>query len=90
MPEIAEPCSLPTLQVLYQEVCDAINSAPDINWDSEVEHVAGDIQLKQHTADYIVIFAYPNMLFHFSQAYAGLRNSGLNIGKADFDGLHQY
>jgi hypothetical protein len=32
----------------------------------------------------------PNFLFHASMAFAILRANGIEIGKADFDGLHDY
>ncbi|MDT8999246.1 DUF1993 domain-containing protein [Paucibacter sp. APW11] len=41
-------------------------------------------------ADYIHQFALPNFFFHLSLAYALLRQAGLPLGKADFDGLHRY
>lgn len=90
VPEIDEPYSLQSLQSLHQDVYQAVASAPLIDWDSKVAHLAGEAHLEQNAADYVMRFAFPNMLFHFAQAYAGLRLLGLNIGKADFDGLHQY
>ncbi len=32
----------------------------------------------------------PNFLFHLSMGFAVLRAGGLEIGKGDFDGLHEY
>ncbi len=90
VPEIVEPYSLSSLRKLYQDVSEALSSAPSFDWNSEVTHVAGKAKLKQSAADYVIRFAFPNMLFHLSQAYAGLRHAGLNIGKADFDGQHEY
>ncbi len=90
IPEIIEPCTPQSLQSLYEEVRLAVGSAPPIDWNSNVAHIAGNARLEQNAADYVLRFAYPNMLFHFTQAYAGLRHAGLQIGKADFDGLHQY
>lgn len=40
--------------------------------------------------DYLHLYAIPNFLFHHSMAYAILRANGVPIGKADFDGFHQY
>ncbi|SEV95241.1 hypothetical protein SAMN04488515_0379 [Cognatiyoonia koreensis] len=55
-----------------------------------VQHQAGEAMLDQSTEDYLVQFALPNLWFHLSMAYAILRQAGVDIGKADFDGLHYY
>jgi hypothetical protein len=36
--------------------------------------------------DYLLNFALPNFYFHYAIAYAILRHSGVNIGKADYLG----
>ena len=55
-----------------------------------VSHVAGEAHLTQDPAEYVLAFGLPNMLFHLSMGYAGLRMGGLDVGKADFDGFHIY
>lgn len=90
VPEIIEPYSITSLHSLHREVLEALDNAHSIHWTSKVSHVAGNVHMTQTAADYVLRFAFPNMLFHLSQAYAGLRLSGLAIGKADFDGLHEY
>jgi uncharacterized protein len=55
-----------------------------------IKHRAGFADLDQDGLDYLINFALPNMWFHLSMAYASLRAAGLPLGKADFDGLHQY
>ncbi|MGR3503501.1 DUF1993 family protein [Pseudaestuariivita sp.] len=90
VPEIAEPCTLATLRTLHSDVTEAVAKAPATDWTAPVHHQAGDAQLSQTAADYVARFALPNMLFHLTMAYAGLRHAGLAIGKADFDGLHAY
>jgi hypothetical protein len=35
-------------------------------------------------------YALPNFFFHLTSAYALLRQQGVPLGKADFDGWHQY
>ena len=57
---------------------------------ASVAHTAGEGKLEQDAADYITKFGFPNMIFHLSMAYVGLRHAGFNVGKADFDGLHVY
>lgn len=55
-----------------------------------ITHRAGEALLSQDVDSYVNQFAIPNMWFHLSMAYAILRSNGISIGKADFDGLHQY
>ena len=90
MPDIEEPYSLGSLRALHIAVASAIASAPEPEWTAQVRHVAGKAQLEQTVVDYIASFALPNMLFHLTMAYAGLRLGGVMLGKADFDGLHEY
>ena len=55
-----------------------------------VNHRAGFAELEQPCDAYLTHFAMPNFIFHLSMAFAILRHSGAEIGKADFDGLHDY
>ena len=55
-----------------------------------IKHVAGDAHLEQNGADYLRLFALPNLWFHLSMAFAIARANDLPIGKADFDGWHAY
>ena len=55
-----------------------------------ISHVAGDAQLQQSATDYIQLFGLPNFFFHLAMSYATLRANGAKVGKADFDGLHEY
>jgi hypothetical protein len=55
-----------------------------------VRHRAGFAELEQTGRDYLTLFAMPNFMFHLSMAFAILRQNGAAIGKADFDGLHEY
>jgi hypothetical protein len=57
---------------------------------STVTHTAGFAELTQSSVDFILRYALPNIIFHFTMAYAPLRAAGLDIGKADFDGQHSY
>ena len=51
---------------------------------------AGDATVTLPAPDFLLLYAWPNLLFHLSQVHAILRHLGVPIGKADFDGLHQY
>jgi hypothetical protein len=55
-----------------------------------IRHRAGFAELDQSGADFLHLFGMPNFLFHTSMAFAILRANGIAIGKADFDGLHDY
>ena len=90
VPEIEEPYNIGSLRALHTAVHTGISDLPKPEWTARVRHVAGEASLEQSTADYIARFALPNMLFHLTMAYAGLRHGGVKIGKADFDGLHEY
>lgn len=55
-----------------------------------IRHRAGFAELDQSAGDFLHLFGMPNFLFHLSMAFAILRRSGVEIGKADFDGQHDY
>jgi len=55
-----------------------------------VNHTAGSAKLRHDAITYVTLFAMPNYFFHVSQGYAILRANGVDIGKADYDGLHEY
>lgn len=55
-----------------------------------IAHRAGFADLTQNGADYLHLFALPNLWFHLSIAYATLRANGVPLGKSDYDGLHSY
>jgi uncharacterized protein len=58
--------------------------------DRTIRHVAGFSELEQDGASFLHLFGMPNFLFHTAMAFAILRANGADIGKADFDGLHDY
>lgn len=90
MPEIPEVQNCATLLAYVQEVRGVIGPITAQQVRAPVSHIAGEGELHQSAEDYITKFALPNMIFHITMAYAGLRHAGFNIGKADFDGLHVY
>jgi hypothetical protein len=55
-----------------------------------IRHRAGFADLDQTGAEFLHLFGLPNFMFHLSMGFAVLRQRGLDIGKADFDGLHEY
>ena len=55
-----------------------------------VEGDAGQAWLQMPLRAWIHEFALPNFFFHLSAVYFLLRQQGVPLGKADFDGLHRY
>ena len=55
-----------------------------------IRHQAGFADLEQDGASFLHLFGMPNFLFHVTMGYASLRAAGLPLGKAAFDGFHQY
>ena len=55
-----------------------------------ISHRAGFAELEQDAEEFLHQFGLPNFFFHLSMAFAVLRREGAEIGKADFDGLHDY
>ncbi|WP_337842503.1 DUF1993 family protein [Rheinheimera sp.] len=55
-----------------------------------IEFEAGFARQQLTGLYYLQLYALPNFYFHFSMLYAIARQHGMVIGKADFDGWHQY
>lgn len=90
LPNIPNKLTCDTLIAFQNEVETLINPIGTDAFLETVTHVAGEAELTQNTPDYVARFALPNMIFHMSLAYATLRQNGVALGKADFDGLHTY
>lgn len=52
--------------------------------DSDVTFKAGPATRTMKGADYVRLYALPNMFFHISTAYAILRHNGVSLGKRDY------
>ncbi len=90
VPEIPDEYTCESLLQFKNEVSDLIAPITADDLTNPVSHIAGKAELDQDPADYVARFAIPNMIFHLSLSYAGLRHGGMSLGKADFDGLHIY
>lgn len=90
LPEIPDTYTVADLVRFSDEVSTLIEPISKADFGPTVSHKAGDAELVQTTAEYVSCFALPNMIFHMSVSYAGLRHGGMKIGKADFDGFHIY
>lgn len=51
---------------------------------------AGAAQVALPGPAFLLRYALPNFFFHLTTAYALMRQGGVPLGKADFDGLHDY
>lgn len=58
--------------------------------DRRISHRAGFAELDQSGTDFLHLFGLPNFFFHLGMGFAVLRQAGLDIGKSDYDGLHDY
>jgi hypothetical protein len=90
VPEIPDIYTSKTLLTFHQDVTDLVSPITASDLVQSVAHTAGEAELTHDPATYIAQFALPNMIFHLSLSYAGLRHGGMTLGKADFDGLHIY
>ena len=60
-------------------------------WVDRVVHdTAGHARLALGADEFLFQYALPNFFFHTSAAYHILRQRGLAVGKATFDGFHVY
>ena len=55
-----------------------------------IRHQAGFADLEQSGSEFLYLYGLPNFFFHLTMGYAALRQAGMVLGKADFDGLHHY
>ncbi len=55
-----------------------------------VRAIAGFADLDLSGEALLYEFGLPNLYFHQSMAYVALKQAGVPLGKADFDGLHNY
>lgn len=55
-----------------------------------IRHRAGLADLEQTGAEFLHLYGLPNFFFHLTMGYAALRQAGVPLGKADFDGFHSY
>ena len=90
IPPLPEPVTLTVLHILHRDLTATIGPITNADLTRQVEQIAGEARLFHASADYITRFALPNMIFHITLAHAALRQEGLPLGKADFDGLHVY
>lgn len=62
----------------------------DARADSPARERAGEAMVETDALSFVTLYALPNFFFHLVTAYAILRQIGVPLGKADFDGFHAY
>jgi len=55
-----------------------------------IQAEAGQAIHTMTASEYLLHYASPNFFFHTTAAFAILRQQGVPVGKADFDGYHAY
>ena len=55
-----------------------------------IRHRAGFAELEQGAEQFLYLYGLPNFFFHVIMGYAALRQAGVPLGKAAFDGFHAY
>lgn len=95
VPVLDEPA--PDLAGLHARIADARQALASLSPEEfagaetrRIRHRAGFAQLDQDGDTFLHLFGMPNFMFHTCMAFAILRSQGIEIGKADFDGLHDY
>jgi hypothetical protein len=94
VPELREPMDLGGLRARI-EGAKALLAAldPAEFTGAEVRVVrfqAGFADLELPGEDFVLRFGLPNLYFHQAMAHLALKHAGVRLGKADFDGLHDY
>ena len=56
----------------------------------QVRFQAGFADLELAGEAFLHGFGLPNLYFHHAMAHVALKQAGVRLGKADFDGLHDY
>ncbi|MBB2485508.1 DUF1993 domain-containing protein [Mitsuaria sp. WAJ17] len=87
------PQDLAGMQHQLQALLDQVQawSAGDFEpADRRVESDAGQAWLQMPLRAWIHQFALPNFCFHLTAVYLLLRQQGLPLGKAQYDGFHRY
>ena len=83
--------SFPELKARLARALEFVNSVPESAFagaeDRDLKIPAGpDRTLEFKGIDYLIVFALPNLNFHYTTAYAILRHNGVEIGKGDYIG----
>ncbi|MCM2678682.1 DUF1993 family protein [Echinimonas agarilytica] len=82
------------LQAEIERIISLIQHIPETHFEElELRTVltqAGDAELCLPGHEFLLSYAIPNFMFHLCAVYAIARSAGVDFGKQDFDGYHQY
>ncbi len=88
------PASFAGLVTHVDRALDLLGNLAPADFDHSGQRIihadAGDATLALPAQEFLLQFGLPNFIFHVTMAYAILRQSGVAIGKQNFDGFHSY
>lgn len=94
VPEVSEPLDAPGLRsrvATTRRLLDALDPAAFAGAEARmVRAQAGFAALELPGELFVHRFGLPNFYFHLAMAHVALKQAGAPLGKADFDGLHDY
>jgi hypothetical protein len=89
-----DACTFPSIYGELERTTAYLGTIPDADFDGidmlSVRTTAGFADLDLPGWEYYQMYAVPNFFFHYSMVYAIARQAGVEIGKSDFDGYHDY
>lgn len=93
-PELRGPLDAPGLVARAAEarrLIDGLDPQAFANADARIiRFQAGFADIELPGASFLHDFGLPNLYFHQAMTHVALKQAGLALGKADFDGLHAY
>lgn len=94
IPEFAQRChSFSDLQKRVSGALDFLSQLTPGQMEDRgqlISSQAGQALVCLPAVDFLCQYALPNFFFHLTTAFGILRQQGLAVGKADFDGFHSY
>ena len=93
-PELREPLDGPGLVARIGGARDLLRTLDPEDFAHSGRRViraqAGIAHLELPAEQFLNEFGLPNIYFHHAMAHLALKQAGVTLGKADFDGLHEY
>ncbi len=93
-PELREPFDGPGLYARIEGARDLLRGLDPEDFAHSGRRViraqAGIAHLELPAEQFLNEFGLPNVYFHHAMAHLALKQAGVTLGKADFDGLHEY
>ncbi|RKF14278.1 DUF1993 family protein [Alginatibacterium sediminis] len=86
----------PSYEALFQEIIATrdylknLGELPTGAWEQQLSEKAGFAELDLPAFEFVYQYAFPNFMFHYTMVYTIAKSCCVELGKADFDGYHQY